>query len=298
MLEHAGICGTMLDHLRGMRGKIGRSRMTDRCTIQKSGLLCVNWGVTPTITASSSSPSAKFGHHSPITITNHPRSSTARLSSKIINNHLITMMLHRLPRLRTPPTIHPTRSLHLTPRETDHLLLHNAGRLAQYRLARGLKLNVPESRALIAMQMMEMIRNGVSRTVDARGDRKRDGSISSLMSLGSRLLGRNQVMEHVPSLVKEVQIEGTFRDGTKLLTIHNPIGGEDGDLELALEGSFLPVPDLGVFKSAEVEGEKVKDGVMCPGQVLVSQSLGDIEINVDRELIEIPVTNTGDRPIQ
>lgn len=147
--------------------------------------------------------------------------------------------------------------------------------------------------------MMEMIRNGISPTVTKAGDTpgdavKRDGNISTLMSLGGKLLGRNQVMDHVPSLVKEVQIEATFRDGTKLLTIHNPIGSEDGDLSLALEGSFLPVPDVAVFKSSDEE----KEESMCPGQVLVSDSLGEIEINCGRELIEIPVTNTGDRPIQ
>lgn len=199
----------------------------------------------------------------------------------------------------------PARRLHLTPRETDHLLLHNAGRLAQHRLARGLKLNVVESRALIAMQMMELIRNGSQRTV---GDVQRDGRIATLMSIGCQLLGRNQVMAHVPQLVREVQIEATFPDGTKLLTIHDPIGNEDGNLGLALEGSFLPVPDLSVFKTSAEDVEE--EDSMCPGQVLVSHSLGDIEINkpVDLtpqeghsllpHLIEIPVTNTGDRPIQ
>eukprot|EP00956_Cyclotella_meneghiniana_P025107 scaffold51632_cov24-Cyclotella_meneghiniana.AAC.2 len=212
-------------------------------------------------------------------------------------------MMHRLLRLPTKHTLSSChrRSLHLSPRETDHLLLHNAGRLAQHRLARGLKLNVVESRALIAMQMMELIRNGNASTITTNTDDgeenttiKRDGNISTLMSLGSRLLGRNQVMSHVPSLVNEVQIEATFRDGTKLLTIHNPIGSSDGDLALALEGSFLPVPDVSVFhKTDEDEGT-----TLCPGKVLVSESLGDIEINGERELIEIPVTNTGDRPIQ
>lgn len=152
------------------------------------------------------------------------------------------------------------------------------------------------------MQMMELIRNGVSPTVttsasdSANGLVQRDGNISTLMSLGGKLLGRNQVMAHVPSLVKEVQIEATFRDGTKLLTIHNPIGSEDGDLSLALEGSFLPVPSLDVFKAAADDDGEEED--MCPGKVIVSESLGDIEINAERELIEIPVTNTGDRPIQ
>ncbi|MBV5332315.1 urease subunit gamma, partial [bacterium] len=72
---------------------------------------------------------------------------------------------HRLPPAPLPPPCQ-RRSLHLAPRESDHLLLHSAGRLAQYRLARGLRLNVPEARALIAMQMMEMVRNGSATTVD------------------------------------------------------------------------------------------------------------------------------------
>ena len=157
------------------------------------------------------------------------------------------------------------------------------------------------------MQMMELIRNGVSPTVVTSSNNntgsggalvQRDGNISTLMSLGGKLLGRNQVMAHVPSLVKEVQIEATFRDGTKLLTIHNPIGSEDGDLSLALEGSFLPVPSLDVFRASAVDDGEEAEGMMCPGKVIVSDSLGDIEINPERELIEIPVTNTGDRPIQ
>ena len=200
------------------------------------------------------------------------------------------------------------RHLHLAPRESDHLLLHSAGRLAQYRLARGLRLNVPEARALIAMQMMEMVRNGSASTIDGssldRSVLKREGSVSSLMSIGTRLLGRNQVMPGVANLVREVQVEATFPDGTKLLTIHDPIGNDDGDLSLALEGSFLPVPDLSVFRNegggAEgamvVEEEEVGEGY--PGQTLVSSTLPDIEINPGRSLIELSVANTGDRPIQ
>lgn len=209
------------------------------------------------------------------------------------------------------------RSLHLTPRESDHLLLHNAGRLAQYRLARGLALNVPEARALIAMQMMEMIRNGKASTIASSvpsggsGEStsmkmvQREGTVSDLMAIGTQLLGRNQVLPGVASLVREVQIEATFPDGTKLLTIHDPISNMDGDLELALEGSFLPVPDVSVFRNhtsgEEAEGEKT----IVPGQVMVSTTLPSIEINstssassASPHLIELSVTNTGDRPIQ
>ena len=111
------------------------------------------------------------------------------------------------------------RSLHLTPREFDHLHLHNAGRLAQYRLARGLLLNVPEARALIAMQMMEMVRNGKMSTVNSiNSDNvvQREGSVSNLMSVGTQLLGRNQVLPGVAEMVRDVQVEATFPDGTKV----------------------------------------------------------------------------------
>jgi urease beta subunit/urease gamma subunit len=168
------------------------------------------------------------------------------------------------------------RRLHLLPREIDHLQLHNAGRLAQYRLARGLRLNYPEAIALISMQMMEKIRDG-------------DQSVAALMTLGQSMLGRRNVMPGVSSLIKDVQVEATFPDGTKLLTIHSPISSLDGNLDLALQGSFLPIPDTSIFGEEPTEPFK-------PGAVLVEGD--DIEINKDRALIELSVTNTGDRPIQ
>src|ERR1041384_7493799 len=125
--------------------------------------------------------------------------------------------------------------MHLTPREIEKLMLHNAGVLAQKRLARGLRLNHPEAVALIATQLQEFIRDGKS--------------VSELMELGKRFLGRNQVMAGVPEMIYDVQVEGTFPDGTKLVTVHHPIAAENGDLALALNGSFLPVPDLKLFKS-------------------------------------------------
>ncbi len=201
------------------------------------------------------------------------------------------------------------RSLHLTPRERDHLLLHNAGRLAQYRLARGLKLNVPEAKSLIAMQMMEMVRNGKAGTITSNNGNTvtREGTVSDLMAIGTQLLGHNQVLPGVAHMIREVQVEATFPDGTKLLTVHDPIGMEDGNLELALEGSFLPVPDVSVFRSNNSgEGvEVVDEEERVPGQVMVSSSLPPIEINSSSSissesphLIELAVTNTGDRPIQ
>ena len=172
-----------------------------------------------------------------------------------------------------------TRDLHLTPREIDHMQLHQCGRLAQYRLARGLKLNVPESVALITSVMMEKIRDG-------------DTSVADLMTTGQSLLGLRQVQPGVANIVKDVQIEATFPDGTKLLTVHSPISKLDGDLSLALEGSFLPIPDLSVF------GELAEDEK--PGKVIVDDSATGITLNEDRldTLIELSVTNSGDRPVQ
>src|SRR5580765_2729883 len=129
--------------------------------------------------------------------------------------------------------------MHLSPREIDKLLLHNAGVLAQKRLARGLRLNHPEAVALIAAQLLEFIRDG--------------RSVAELMDLGRRFLGRRQVMAGVPEMIAEVQVEGTFPDGTKLVTVHHPIVLEDGDLRLALEGSFLPLPDLSLFRKESEE---------------------------------------------
>src|SRR5437773_6799643 len=127
--------------------------------------------------------------------------------------------------------------MHLTPRDLDELVLHGAGLLAQKRLARGLRLNYPEAIALIATQLLELIRDG--------------RSVAELMDLGRRFLGRNQVMPGVPELIPEVQVEGTFPDGTKLVTVHHPIAAEEGDLELALYGSFLPVPPRRTEAAAE-----------------------------------------------
>jgi urease subunit gamma/beta len=164
--------------------------------------------------------------------------------------------------------------MHLAPRDIDKLLLHNAGFLAQKRLARGVRLNYPEAVALIATQMLEFIRDG-----------KR---VAELMDVGRKLLGRRQVMAGVPEMIYDVQIEGTFPDGTKLVTVHHPIVAEDGELSLALYGSFLPVPELSVFKA---DAEKVQ-----PGEAFVPA--GEIELNVGRATATVAVTNLGDRPIQ
>jgi urease subunit gamma/beta len=164
--------------------------------------------------------------------------------------------------------------MHLTPRELDKLVLHGAGSVAQKRLARGLRLSYPEAVALIATVLLELIRDG-------RG-------VAELMGVGRQLLGHRQVMEGVGGLIAEVQVEGTFPDGTKLVTVHDPIAREDGDLELALYGSFLPVPSLELFRASSE--------TVVPGAV---ETIGDaIELNSGRRTIEIDVVHRGDRPIQ
>ena len=97
----------------------------------------------------------------------------------------------------------------LTPREKDKLLIFTAALLAERRKARGLKLNVPESIALISAAIMEGARDGKT--------------VAQLMSEGKQVLGRDDVMEGVPEIVSEIQIEATFPDGTKLVTVHQPI---------------------------------------------------------------------------
>jgi urease subunit gamma len=99
--------------------------------------------------------------------------------------------------------------MELTPREKDKLLLFTAALLAERRLARGVKLNYPEAVAYISAAILEGARDG--RTV------------AELMSDGAKLLSRQQVMEGVPEMIPEIQVEATFPDGTKLVTVHHPI---------------------------------------------------------------------------
>jgi urease subunit gamma/beta len=168
--------------------------------------------------------------------------------------------------------------MHLTPRDLDKLLLHGAGVVAQKRLARGLRLNYPEAVALIATQILELIREG--------------RSVAELMDLGRRILGRAHVMEGVPEMLVEVQVEGTFPDGTKLVTVHRPIALVRVELDLAFYGSFLPIPPESTFAAP------LADEVLPPppGEVLVTP--GTIVLNEGREVIEVVVKSVGDRPIQ
>ncbi len=99
--------------------------------------------------------------------------------------------------------------MELMPREKDKLLIFTAGLLAERRLARGVKLNYPEAVALITCAIMEGARDGKT--------------VAELMSEGREILKRDQVMEGVPEMIHEVQVEATFPDGTKLVTVHEPI---------------------------------------------------------------------------
>jgi len=167
--------------------------------------------------------------------------------------------------------------MHLTPRELDKLVLHQAGFLAQRRLARGLRLNYVEAVALIAAQLLEFIRDG--------------RSVAELMDLGRRLLGTTEVLDGVPEMLDEVQIEGTFPDGTKLVTVHHPIVADHGDPALTFHGTFLPPPseDTSLGRNpTEIKG--------VPGALLIRD--GEITLNDGRDTIELEVANRGDRPIQ
>jgi urease subunit gamma/beta len=139
--------------------------------------------------------------------------------------------------------------MELTPREKDKLLLFTAALVAERRRARGLKLNYPEAIALISAEILEGARDG--RTV------------AELMAMGTRVLRADEVMDGVAELVTEVQVEATFPDGTKLVTVHNPI-------PLGAPAGF---------------------GAVLPAD-------GTLALNAGRATVTLEVANTGDRPIQ
>jgi len=139
--------------------------------------------------------------------------------------------------------------MELTPREKDKLLLFTAALLAERRKARGLKLNYPEAVAYISGAILEGARDG--------------RSVAELMSAGAQLLTADDVMDGVAELVTEVQVEATFPDGTKLVTVHQPI----------------PVKNPAGIGAIEV-------------------AAGMLELNAGRATVRIEVANTGDRPIQ
>lgn len=170
----------------------------------------------------------------------------------------------------------------LSPREVDHLKLSQVGLLAQHRLARGTRLSYPEAVALIAHVVMEQARDGRS-------------TVAELMDSARRLLGVNNVMPEVASLVHEVQVEATFPDGTKLVTVHSPINLDDGELDMALYGSFLPVPDAAVF--ATTDTTTTFETELPPGFVWTLPQ-GTVTLNAGKDMVLLRVTNTADRPIQ
>ncbi len=99
--------------------------------------------------------------------------------------------------------------MHLTPREQEKLLIFAASELAKKRRARGLKLNYPEAMAILSAEILEAARDGKS--------------VAEIMSFGATILNRNDVMDGVAEMIHEVQVEATFPDGTKLVTVHDPI---------------------------------------------------------------------------
>lgn len=149
----------------------------------------------------------------------------------------------------------------LTPREKDKLIIFTAALLAHQRKDRGVKLNYPESIAYISSAILEGARDGKS--------------VAELMSYGRQLLTTDDVMQGVDSMISDIQVEATFPDGTKLVTIHNPI---------------QPIEEV-------IDINQELDEVLIPGEVLINIS-DEIEINLKRNRIRILVANHGDRPIQ
>ncbi len=99
--------------------------------------------------------------------------------------------------------------MHLTPREQEKLLVYVAAEVARKRQARGLKLNYPEAMAILTAEILELARDGKT--------------VAEIMTLGANILRRDDLMEGVPEMIHEVQVEATFPDGTKLVTVHDPV---------------------------------------------------------------------------
>lgn len=141
--------------------------------------------------------------------------------------------------------------MELTPREKDKLMLFSAALLAERRLARGCKLNYPEAIAYLSLAIIEGARDGAS--------------VAELMARGQELLTPDQLMDGVVALLDEVQVEATFPDGTKLVTVHQPVGPPPAD-------------------------EYAPGAIDCMD--------GTVTLNEGRETLTVTVSNTGDRPIQ
>ncbi|KAI9302745.1 urease [Cunninghamella echinulata] len=177
--------------------------------------------------------------------------------------------------------------MRLVPREIDRLLLHQVGTLAQRRLARGVKLNHVEATALIAAQLLELMRDGIY-------------SVAQLMDMGKQMLGRRHVQPDVWDTLYEVQVEGTFPDGTYLVTVHDPICSDSGNLELALYGSFFPIPNSDEKFPLDEILYSTREPKDAPGAILPDPDNVDQPIILcpDRRRLSLTVTNQGDRPIQ
>jgi urease len=120
--------------------------------------------------------------------------------------------------------------------------------------------------------------------------------VADLMSIGKTMLGRRHVMPSVVGSLSELMVEGTFPTGTYLVTVHNPISTDDGDLEKALYGSFLPIPSNDKFPLPEAS---VYESTAQPGAVVaVKGEAGTIKLNEGRKRIRLKVKSMGDRPIQ
>lgn len=124
----------------------------------------------------------------------------------------------------------------------------------------------------------------------------RDGnhSVGQLISIGEKMLGRRHVLPSVTATLTQLQVEGTFPTGTHLVTVDQPISSEDGDMENALYGSFLPHPANDLFS---LPAESEYEGTSMPGAMSVAK-VGKIVLNEGRRRVTLKVTNKGDRPIQ
>ncbi|KAG9198295.1 Urease [Epicoccum nigrum] len=173
--------------------------------------------------------------------------------------------------------------MQLCPKELDKLVISQLGLLAQRRLARGVKLNKSEATALIANNLQELIRDG-------------NHTVADLMAIGKTMLGRRHVQPSVVAGLQELMVEGTFPTGTYLVTVHHPISSDNGDLEKALYGSFLPIPSNDMFPLPE---SSVYEYEKQPGAVVaVKGKEGIIKLNEGRKRIKLKVKSMGDRPIQ
>ncbi|KAI1070645.1 hypothetical protein LB507_006639 [Fusarium sp. FIESC RH6] len=170
--------------------------------------------------------------------------------------------------------------MHYTPREVEKLLFAQAGRLAQRRLAHGKKLNHLESSALISTVLQEVIHN-------------ESYTVAELMDLGRNILGRRHVFPSVAGTLKQMQVEGTLETGTHLITVHNPINTDNGNLKMALYGSFLPDPDNDLFPPVN---EADFHPLAMPGAVRPAQS-GGIALYEGRIRTRVSVTNKGTRAV-